>query len=143
MDWALEQARTKHPVVSGFHSPLEQSVLKLLLQACSPVVAVLARPVSGARLPSDWTTHPNQGCMAVVSVATHAGRLTEDLAARRNEWVALLASQIVVAHASPGSGLLLCAMAGALQGARFSISARADGSQRSLFFCQDNETRFL
>jgi predicted Rossmann fold nucleotide-binding protein DprA/Smf involved in DNA uptake len=105
MDWALEQARSKHPVVSGFHSPLEQSVLKLLLQARSPVVAVLARPVSGARLPSGWTTPLNQGCMAVVSAATHAGRLTEDLAARRNEWVALLANQIVVAHASPGGGL--------------------------------------
>jgi len=27
MDWALQQARAKQVVVSGFHSPLEQSVL--------------------------------------------------------------------------------------------------------------------
>lgn len=50
MDWALEQARARRAVVSGFHSPLEQSVLHLLLEARSPVVAVLARPVAGAQL---------------------------------------------------------------------------------------------
>lgn len=49
MDWALAQAAKKQAVVSGFHSPLEQSVLKVLLQAKSPVLAVLARPVSEAK----------------------------------------------------------------------------------------------
>lgn len=50
MDWGLEQVRTREVVISGFHSPLEQSMLNLLLQARSPVVVVLARPVSNARL---------------------------------------------------------------------------------------------
>ena len=31
MDWALHQAREKNVVVSGFHSPLEQSALKVLI----------------------------------------------------------------------------------------------------------------
>lgn len=105
MDWALQQARSRKPVVSGFHSPLEQSVLKVLLQARCPVVAVLARPVAGARLPPDWAEPMTQDRMAVVSAATSAGRLTEELAAWRNQWVAQLASQIVVAHASPGGRL--------------------------------------
>ena len=105
MDWALEQARSRQPVVSGFHSPLEQSVLKVLLQARCPVVVVLARPVAGARLPPEWAEPLAQGRMAAVSAATHSGRLTEELAAQRNEWVAALASQIVVAHASPGGRL--------------------------------------
>jgi len=105
MDWALEQARSRQPVVSGFHSPLEQSVLTMLLQARCPVVAVLARPVVGARLPPEWAEPLAQGHMAVVSAATRSGRLTEELAAQRNEWVAALASQIVVAHASPGGRL--------------------------------------
>lgn len=30
MDWTVEQARSKNPVISGFHSPLEQSALKVL-----------------------------------------------------------------------------------------------------------------
>lgn len=109
MDWALEQARTRQLVVSGFHSPLEQSVLTVLLQARCPVVAVLARPVAGARLPPEWAEPLAQGRMAVVSAATRSGRLTESLAAQRNEWVAALARQIVVAHASPGGRLaMLC-----------------------------------
>ena len=109
MDWALEQARSRQPVISGFHSPLEQSVLTVLLQARCPVVAVLARPVARARLPPEWTEPLAQGRMAVVSAATRSGRLTETLAAQRNEWVAALARQIVVAHVSPGGQLaVLC-----------------------------------
>jgi len=77
MDWALAQARSRQPVVSGFHSPLEQSVLTVLLQARCPVVAVLARPVAGARLPPEWVEPLAQGRMAVVSAATRSGRLTE------------------------------------------------------------------
>jgi predicted Rossmann fold nucleotide-binding protein DprA/Smf involved in DNA uptake len=102
---ALVQAKQRQPVVSGFHSPLEQSVLKVLLQARCPVVVALARPVVGARLPPEWAEPLAQDRMAVVSAAARSGRLTEELAAQRNEWVAALASQIVVAHASPGGRL--------------------------------------
>lgn len=105
MDWALEQARQLQLVVSGFHSPLEQSVLTVLLQARCPAVVVLARPVAGARLPPEWAEPLAHGRVAVVSAATRSGRLTEELAAQRNEWVAALASQIVVAHASPDGRL--------------------------------------
>lgn len=38
MDWALAPASARRAVVGGFHSPLEQSVLRLLLEAHSPVV---------------------------------------------------------------------------------------------------------
>ncbi len=105
MDWALQQASAKRAVVSGFHSPLEQSVLNVLLQARCPAVVVLARPVAGARLPPEWAEPLTQGRMAVVSAATNDGRLTDEIAAKRNQWVAKLASQIVVAHASPGGQL--------------------------------------
>ena len=80
-------------------------MLTVLLQARCPVVAVLAWPVDGARLALEWAEPMTQGRMAVVSAATSAGRLTEELAAWRNQWVAQLASQIVVAHASPGGRL--------------------------------------
>lgn len=105
MDWTLAQARARNVVISGFHSPLEQSVLTVLLQARSPVVAVLARPVAGAKLPADWIEPLAQGRMAVLSSAVAAGRLTEARAAGRNHLVAQLAHQIVVAHASPGGAL--------------------------------------
>lgn len=104
MDWALQQARAKSVVISGFHSPLEQSVLTVLLQARSPVVAVLARP-HGAKLPPAWAEPLAQGRMAVVSSATAAKRLTREAAALRNTQVVQLATTIVVAHASPGRSL--------------------------------------
>ncbi len=104
-DWALAQARAKHPVVSGFHSPLEQSVLTLLLQAHSPVVAVIARPLAGARLASAWETAITERRMAVVTSQTACRRLTEALAVERNDIAALLATRVVIAHTEPGGTL--------------------------------------
>ena len=105
MDWALLQARAKAVVVSGFHSPLEQSVLKVLIEAHSPVVAVLARPVDGAKLSPEWIEPLAQSQMAVVSSATAATRLTGEVATARNNFAAQFATCIVVAHASPGGAL--------------------------------------
>ena len=105
MDWALQQAKANAVVVSGFNSPLEQSVLKVLIQARSPIVAVLARPVKGAMLPANWAESLGQGQMAAVSSAIDAARLTEEAATARNLVVAQLASHIVVAHASLGGAL--------------------------------------
>lgn len=104
-DWALVQARARQVVIGGFHSPLEQSVLQLLLTARSPVVAVLARTVDGVRLQPAWKAAIAEGRMAVVSATTETLRLTNELAARRNELVAQLAGSIVIAHASAGGEL--------------------------------------
>lgn len=105
MDWALEQARARQTIVGGFHSPLEQSVLHLLLEARSPVVVVLARPVGDARLKPDWETSIAKGCMTVVTGSTQAKRLTSAVAFERNELAAQLAECIVIAHANAGGGL--------------------------------------
>ncbi len=105
MEWALQQAMARAVVVSGFHSPLEQSVLKVLMQARSPVVAVLARPVSNANLPPSWAEALTQGRMAVVSSVNAASRLTTEAARLRNALAAQHATSIVVAHASPGGSL--------------------------------------
>lgn len=105
MDWALAQASARRAVVGGFHSPLEQSVLHLLLEAHSPVVAVLARPVEDARLKPEWEAAIADGAMAVVSCGAQAKRLTSEEALERNELVARLAERIVIAHASTGGSL--------------------------------------
>ena len=103
--WALQQASESHAVLGGFHSPLEQSVLRILLQAGCPVVAVLARPVAGAALRSDWRDAIATGKLAVVSHATNTQRLTAQAAEERNELAARLADRIVIAHVSPGGSL--------------------------------------
>jgi len=118
MDWAIDQARARRLVISGFHSPLEQSVLQLLLHARSPVVVVLARPVIFTRLKPDWKAAIVAGRMAVVSASTEKERLTSKQAAQRNELVARLAESILIAHASPGGGLARQGEAWASRGLR-------------------------
>lgn len=105
MDWALVQARARNAVISGFHSPLEQSVLKILLQAKSPAVVVIARALEGARLDCTWQTALAEGRMVVLSSHTVTGRLSETLAVERNDVAALLAARVVIAHAEPGGTL--------------------------------------
>lgn len=106
MDWAVQQARARRAVVTGFHSPLEQSVFKVLTAAGSPtVVVVVARPMTGAKLPSEWHAPLGKGHLAVMSGVALASRLTQQLAADRNALVARLAQRIVVAHASPAGSL--------------------------------------
>lgn len=105
MAWAVEQARCKKPVVSGFHSPLEQSVLEVMLAAGAPCVIVIARKLELAHLPPIWLRAVQDGMVAVISMDDTTRRLTTELAARRNDWVADHANRIVVAHASLGGGL--------------------------------------
>lgn len=105
MDWVVAQARDKLPVIGGFHSPLEQSVLEVLLAARSPAVVVLARDVAGATFPANWREPIEAGRMAVVSASQGASRLTAELAAERNTLVARLAQCSVVAHAATGGSL--------------------------------------
>ncbi len=76
--------------------------MKVLLQAKSPVVAVIARSLEGARLVRDWRLAINEGRMAVLSAHTATGRLTETLAVERNDLAALMAVRIVIARAEPG-----------------------------------------
>lgn len=105
LDWALQQAKARRVVAGGFHSPLEQSVLKLLLEAGGPAVVVLARGVEKARLPNAWQNALAAGALAVVSRQDGSPRLTAAIAAERNSCVAALADELVIAYAAPGSSI--------------------------------------
>jgi predicted Rossmann fold nucleotide-binding protein DprA/Smf involved in DNA uptake len=105
LDWAVQQAKAKQTVISGFHSPLEQSVLKILIAAHSPAVVVLARPLQSAQLPREWTEPLAQGHLTIVSQVLTKSRLTKPLAMERNALAAQMAETIVVAHASTGGSL--------------------------------------
>lgn len=108
MDWAVVQARIKNPLIGGFHSPLEQSVLEVMLAAHAPVVMVLARKLEQSSLPAAWCDAALKGTIAVVSMDDAPQRLTAGLAMRRNYWIAQRAAQIVVAEASPEGSLASC-----------------------------------
>ena len=105
IDWAVAEAREGQTIISGFHSPLERSVLEVLLTAHGKAVIALARDVDKARQPSAWRQAVLKNEIAIVSVDPGTQRLTEDLASTRNDWVAKLASDIVIAHAEPAGTL--------------------------------------
>lgn len=89
-------------VVSGFHSPVEQECLRILLRGTSPVIISPARGLP-KRLPPEWQEPLEKGRMLILSIfpATLA-RVTAQLAARRNEVVAALADEVWFAHITPG-----------------------------------------
>ncbi len=108
MDWAVEQARSKTPLIGGFHSPLEQSVLEVMLAAHAPVVIVIARKLETAHLPATWLSAAQAGTAVVVSMDDTQQRLSTELAMRRNHWIARHAAHIVIAEVAPGGSLASC-----------------------------------
>ena len=60
-------------------------------------------PISNFRLPADWKEPLAQGRLLFLSCfpAAHR-RVTAELAARRNEFVAAIADQVWFAHIAPG-----------------------------------------
>ena len=93
-------------VISGFHSPMEQECLRILLRATQPVVWCLARGLyrKTPTKPVDCRPAVDEGRLVMVTpfpdTVTH---ITRETAMQRNRVVAELARAVVVAHAAPGS----------------------------------------
>ncbi len=103
-DLMRELHETGTAAVSGFHSPIEQECLTVLLRGRSPLVGCPARDipamrVTGARRPAMAT-----GRLLVLSPFLGVRRMTAATAGRRNEFAAALADEVLVLHAAPGSG---------------------------------------
>ncbi len=92
------------PVIGGFHTPLEQEVLHVLLRGTGPIVICAARDIGRMRVPPAWAPALAADRLLVVSPfdARHP-RITAATATTRNRLVAALAADVFVAHAAPGS----------------------------------------
>lgn len=91
-------------VVGGFHSPMEQECLALLLRGNQPVIVCPARAIDDLRIPTDWRPAIAAGRLLVLSpFEARERRVTAGLAERRNRFVAGLADEVFVAYAAPGS----------------------------------------
>jgi predicted Rossmann fold nucleotide-binding protein DprA/Smf involved in DNA uptake len=93
-------------VISGFHSPMEEECLRILLRSSYPVVWCLARGLF-KRIPTkpvDCRTAVAEGRLLIISpFKTSLRRVTAKTAMIRNRVVADLADAVFVAHAAPGS----------------------------------------
>jgi predicted Rossmann fold nucleotide-binding protein DprA/Smf involved in DNA uptake len=108
LDLVSQWAQAGCGIVSGFHSPLEQQVLKSLLRRQGRAVKVLARSFSGNGY------HPDEqerdalvaNRLLVLSVfPSTITRITRATALERNKLMLALASEIVVPHIAAGSPL--------------------------------------
>lgn len=90
-------------VISGFHSPIEKECLRILLRGKPPVIICPARSMEKLRIPSAWKTPLHESRLLILSCFPSGHhRVTADLAARRNQFVAALAGEHWFAHIAPG-----------------------------------------
>lgn len=89
--------------MGGFHSPMEQECLRLILRGPGRAILCLARGLEGMRLKPEWREPLAQGRLLILSpFPGHQRRVTSELARRRNAFVADLADTLFVAYAAPG-----------------------------------------
>ena len=103
-DLAQHWRREDRAIIGGFHTPLEQECLTVLLRGPAPVIICPARDITTMRLPVAWRAPLTAGRLLIVSPfdARHP-RITIATAQRRNTLVATLADEVFVAHAAPSS----------------------------------------
>ena len=105
-DQVAQLRDTGRAVISGFHTPVEKECLAILLRGASPIVICPARSLEGFRVPADWKEPMGSGRLMVLSCFPNGPRrATTDTAHRRNEFVAALATEFLVLHATPGGRL--------------------------------------
>ncbi|OYT92365.1 MAG: hypothetical protein CFE43_08865 [Burkholderiales bacterium PBB3] len=97
---------TGRVIVSGFHSPLEQQVLRSVLRRKGTVVKVLARGMTDYRPAPDEREPLAAGRMLVITACpSDVIRTTRGTALARNRLVLALATEIVAPYIAEGSPL--------------------------------------
>jgi predicted Rossmann fold nucleotide-binding protein DprA/Smf involved in DNA uptake len=89
-------------IISGFHSPVENECLRILLRGAQPIIICPARALP-LRIPAELRQPLALGRLLILSGFSVAEkRITRELAVRRNELVAALADENWFAHIAPG-----------------------------------------
>ncbi len=106
LDLALALRNSAATIVGGFQSSMERECLETLLRGKHPVIVCPARGIDGMRLPAAWKSAISENALLVASPFDGKHRRpTAELAGRRNRFVADLADELIIAHASPGGQL--------------------------------------
>ena len=106
LDRVPEWVKAGRVIVSGFHSPLEQQVLRSVLRRKRCVVKVLARGMTDYRPTAEEREPLAAGHMLVITACPpQVRRTTRETALERNRLVLALASEIVIPHVADDSPL--------------------------------------
>lgn len=103
LDWA-EQARDSGAcIISGFQSLLEENVRDILLLGEQPLIWVIGRKPY-AKPPAWAATALQKNRLLIISTST-VPRPDSTTANQRNRFIAAVADNIVVGHATPGGNV--------------------------------------
>jgi predicted Rossmann fold nucleotide-binding protein DprA/Smf involved in DNA uptake len=106
LDLVPEWVKVGRVIISGFHSPMEQQVLRSVLRRNGRVIKVLARGMSEYHPPAPEREPLARGDMLVLTThPDHVRRTTRETALARNRLVLALATELIVPHVAPASGL--------------------------------------
>jgi predicted Rossmann fold nucleotide-binding protein DprA/Smf involved in DNA uptake len=106
LELAAQWARSQQVVLSGFHSPLEQQVLRSMLRRHGRVVKLLAHALDDYRVPPEEQAPLADGRLLVLSACTPSvPRTTRASSLARNRLVLALAAEHCVPYLSPDSPL--------------------------------------
>jgi predicted Rossmann fold nucleotide-binding protein DprA/Smf involved in DNA uptake len=90
-------------IISGFHSPVQKECVRILLRGKQHIIICLARSLTKIRIPADWRTALDSGCLLVLSSFQKRPRRPDAKSARlRNELAAALSDEVLIIHATPG-----------------------------------------
>lgn len=106
-DLAQKFRKAGIPTIGGYHSPVEQECLRVLLRGSQPILLCPARNIENMRLKPAWKDALTEKRLLILSIfAEHHRRSTAVLANQRNAFVAALADKICIAHAAEDSKIL-------------------------------------
>jgi predicted Rossmann fold nucleotide-binding protein DprA/Smf involved in DNA uptake len=106
LDLVPDWVKAGRVVVSGFHSPLEQQVLRSLLRRQAKVVKVLAKALDGYRIPPVEAEAMASGRMLLISAfPKECRRTTRATALARNKLVADMVDELIIPHVAPDGAL--------------------------------------
>jgi len=108
LDRIPEWIKAGRVIISGFHSPLEQQVLRSVLRRKGRVVKVLARGMTDYRPTAEEREPLAAGRMLVITACPpKIQRTTRETALARNRLVLALASEITAPYVTANSPLML------------------------------------
>jgi predicted Rossmann fold nucleotide-binding protein DprA/Smf involved in DNA uptake len=108
LDHVPEWVKAGRVIVSGFHSPLEQQVLRSVLRRKGRVVKVLARGLNPERsvlrlTPEEGLALRENRLLVISPFGSDVTRTTRVTSLQRNRFVLALSDKTVVPHVSSGS----------------------------------------
>jgi predicted Rossmann fold nucleotide-binding protein DprA/Smf involved in DNA uptake len=103
--------------VSGWHSPLEEEALRILLAQGASIVFCVSKSLNRFSPPMELGSQVSQGDVLLLThCSPKAKRISRDASIRRNELVIGLAAAVLVLSAPEGSASLKLAKSALLQG---------------------------